>query len=158
MKKFALALMTTAVAVFGFGAVAQAQYGTAPGVEVSPATAPPGGTVTVSVTGCTDGEVLTVTFNGATSTATCVASAATIVLTAPTTPGTFSGTITGSQGFSQPFQVVVAAAAVPPGGLPATGSGGVNSMMTIAGGLFAVGLGLFAVTQFRRRHAGAVVA
>jgi hypothetical protein len=111
----------------------------------------------VTVTGCTAGEVLTVTFNGATSTATCVASAGTtIVLTAPTAAGTYPGTIVGSQGFSQPFQVVVVAAASPPGGLPATGSGGVNSTMTVAAGLFAIGLGLFGVTQLRRRQAAVV--
>lgn len=153
MKKFALALMTTAVAVFGFGAAAQAQYGSTPAVEVSPPTVVPGGDVTVSVTGCTSGEILTVTFNGDTTTDTCVASSsATIVITAPSGPGTYGGTVVGSQGFSQTFQVVVVAAASPPGGgLPATGSG-INSTMTVAAGLFAMGLGLFGVTQFRRRQ------
>lgn len=173
MKKFALALMTFAVAVFGFGVVAQAQYGSTPAVEV-PASVTPGGTFSLNIAGCTPGETLTVTFNGATTTASCVASAtlgsfvaqalvaqvgaggATVTLTAPTVPGTYPGTVAGNQGFSQTFQVVVAAAATPPGGLPATGSGGIDTTMMVGAGLFAVGLGLFAVTQFRRRSAPVV--
>ena len=77
MKKFALALMASAALVFGFGAVAQAQYGSA-SVTFNVSSATPGQTITISITGCTPGETITVSVNGAVvGTAICQASALT---------------------------------------------------------------------------------
>ena len=78
---------------------------------------------------------------------------ASVDLTAPTAAGTYPGTVVGTLSFDQPFTVVVVAPVTPPGGLPATGSGGIGTTTTVAIGLFAVGLGLFAVAQVRRRQA-----
>jgi LPXTG-motif cell wall-anchored protein len=174
MKKFALALMAASALVFGFGAVAQAQYGSASATfNVSSAT--PGQSITVTITGCTPGETLTITVNGVAVTATCSASAltqgsvlglglvqqtatsATATITAPTTPGTYPVVITGSRGFSFTTSLTVVAATTPPvttpgGGLPATGSSGISTTTGIAIGLLVVGAGLFVVAQVRRRQ------
>lgn len=175
MKKLALVLMAVSATLFGFGMVAEAQYGTATGTfTVTPPNPGAGTTVTFTVTGCTPGETLTFTLNNVVlGTAVCQAPArlttgaivglllpqqagtgsATFTTTVPTTPGTYTYTVTGNQGFSRSTVVTVAAAATPPaGGLPATGSGGINQTMMAAAGLFAVGLGLFAVTLIRRRQ------
>lgn len=169
MKKFALAMMAASALVFGFGAAAQAQYGTR---SVVPSTATPttGQQMTVTITGCAPGETLTVTLNGGVvATVTCgtVASFA-----APATAGTYSGVVTGNRGFAGSFSIVASnptatslpdtgspvpatvapPATVPGGGLPATGSSGTSSMTTMAIGLMVVGLGLFAVAQVRRRQ------
>jgi hypothetical protein len=92
---------------------------------------------------------------GATATAVCTpAGTAVASLLAPATPGTYTGTATGvSSGVTASFTVVVQAAVTPPGGLPATGSGGISTTTGMAAGLFAIGLGLFGVAQFRRRQA-----
>ena len=154
MKKFALALLAASAAILGFGMVAEAQYGATPGVSVSPATVVSGGTVSITATGCAPSEVITFTITGGDSaTATCVDGTATAQLSVPTTAGTYPGTAVGSLGFNQAFSVVVTAAAVPPGGLPTTGSGGISTTTSIAVGLLAVGLGLFGVAQIRRRQA-----
>jgi hypothetical protein len=171
MKKLALAIMSAAIAILGFGVVAEAQYGARDGVTVSPSTVPASGNVTLTINGCTPGEVLTVTLEGnVVGTATCNAGAtlgsfvtagllsqagsgsATITFQAPAAAGTYNGTVVGNLDYNQAFQIVVIAASTPPGGLPATGSGGIDSTLAVALGLFAVGLGLFGVAQFRRRQ------
>ena len=154
MKKFALALTASALVMFGFAAPAAAQYDAEEATaSVSPASATPGGTITVTIENCEPGSTVVVDFNGSTSTVTADAGgSATATLTAPTAAGTYPGTATcGDQVAS--FSVVVAAAVTPPGGLPATGSGGLNATAGIAMGLLAVGLGLFGVTHVRRRNA-----
>ena len=176
MKKFALALMASAALVFGFGAVAQAQYGSAT-VTFSVSSATPGQTITITINGCTPGETVTVTLNGAVvATATCTAAggltqgsllgiglvqqtatSATATFTAPTTPGTYPVVVTGNRGYSVTTSLTVVAAATTPattpgGGLPATGSSGMGTTTSIAIGLLAVGAGLFFVAQVRRRQ------
>lgn len=179
MKKLALALMAISAALFGFGMVAEAQttgpYGGGTGtITFTPPNPGPGQTVTITITGCTPGERLTITINGVTvGTATCIASSnlstgavvgllmpqqtgtgqATITFTTPTAPGTYTIAATGDQGYSRSVILVIPAQAVPPAGaLPATGSGGINTMMLAAAGLFAVGFGLLGVTLIRRRQ------
>ena len=159
MKKFALALMTVTASVVGFGMSVEAQtpapapYNSGGGTAtVSPASSAPGGSVAIAVAGCPAGSTISVVFNGATSTVTASATGtATPTVTAPTTAGTFAGRATCGAVVSS-FSVVVAVPTVPGGGLPATGSGGIDATTSIAMGLFAVGLGLFGVTQVRRRQ------
>jgi hypothetical protein len=156
MKKLLVALAASLAVFFGMGGAAHAQYGGNSGVViVTPPTVAPGGTVTVTVTNCTPGERVDITVAGVSVSVTCgpdsVASAA---IPMPTTPGSYNGTAVGSvSGFTTSFVVTVVAPTVPPGGLPATGSGGIDTTTGIAAGLFAVGLGLFGVAQFRRRQA-----
>ncbi len=171
MKKLALAVMAVAVTVFGFGVVAEAQYGSTPQIAVSPSTVPASGTVTLTISGCTPGEVLTVRLEGQfLGTVQCRAGgtlgsfvaasllsqagtgSATFTFDAPGVAGTYTGTVVGNRGFNRSFQIVVLAPTTPPGGLPATGSGGIDSTMAVGLGLFAVGLGLLAVAGFRRRQ------
>ena len=155
MKKLALALFTISAVIFGSGMAAEAQipYRSSGGTAtVSPASAAPGGAVTVGITGCAPSSSVAVVFNGATSTVTAGATGtATATVTAPTTAGTFAGTATCGTVVAS-FSVVVAVPTAPGGGLPATGSGGIDATTSIAMGLFAVGLGLFGVTQVRRRQ------
>jgi hypothetical protein len=147
MKKLALGLIALSAVVFGFGNVAEAQYNTVDGTAtVTPTTTAPGGTVTVVMSGCTPGETVTFVLGSATTSATC-AGDGTAVASLPATGVT--------SGVAASFTVVVALAATPPGGLPATGSGGISTTTGIAIGLFVVGLGLFGVTQVRRRQAAA---
>ncbi len=176
MKKFALALMASAALVFGFGAVAQAQYGSASATFNFPSFSP-GQTVIITINGCAPGERITITVNGSVVTvAICAATtsltqgsllgiglvqqtatAATATFTAPSTPGTYSVGLTGDRGFSFTASLTVVAAATTPattpgGGLPATGSSGMGTTTSIAIGLLAVGAGLFFVAQVRRRQ------
>jgi hypothetical protein len=158
MKKLALGLIALSAVVFGFGNVAEAQYNTVDGTAtVTPTTTAPGGTVTVVMSGCTPGETVTFVLGSATTSATCAGDGTAVAsLPAPGTAGTYTGTATGvTSGVAASFTVVVALAATPPGGLPATGSGGISTTTGIAIGLFVVGLGLFGVTQVRRRQAAA---
>jgi hypothetical protein len=173
MKKFALALMAASAAIFGFGVVAEAQYGAVNAVVTAvPPVVTPGGQFRTTFTGCTPGESVTFVLVSSNARGACTGGAAlgsivglvlpaqqagtgsaTVELTAPGAPGVYNGTATTSQsGLTQPFTITVTQAVTPPGGLPATGSGGISTTMTVAGGLFAIGLGLFAVTQLRRRQ------
>ena len=154
MKKFALVLMASAAMVLGFGGVANAYPPGAGGATVAPASTLGGGTVTVTVS-CEPGESVTATLDGVTSApVVCPASGSAVLnITAPTTPGTYAGTTNGSvNGALGSFSVTVTA---PTTNLPATGSNGVSTMTIIALGLFAVGAGLFGVSQVRRRNAAA---
>ncbi len=106
----------------------------------------------VTVSSCAANSPVLVVFNGATSTVTADASGnATANVTAPSAAGTYPGTATCGDVVAS-FSVVVAAPTTPPGGLPATGSGGIDTTTGIAMGLLAVGLGLFGVTLVRRRQ------
>lgn len=165
MKKFALALMAVSASIFGLSAVANA-YPPAPDAnEVSAITA--GGPFTVEV-GCAPvGDDVVFTFNTAVIADVCAAptgpasllsvapaaGSASATFTAPTAPGTYTGTYTGAA--TGTWTVVIAAPVVPGGGLPATGSNGTSTMTIIAFGLFAVGAGLFGVSQVRRRTVAA---
>jgi len=175
MKKFALALMAASALVFGFGAVAQAQYD-ADSVVPSDSTPTPGQQITLTVAGCAPGEIITFTINGSVvATATCVVaaratendetSAALVIRTAavasfaaPLTPGAYTVLATGNRGFVASVAILVSGptatsvVTVPGGGLPPTGSSGTDSMTSMAIGLLVVGLGLFVVAQVRRRQ------
>jgi hypothetical protein len=161
MKKFVVALAASLAIFFGIGGAAHAQtpaptpyVGTTVIVTVSPPTAVPGGTITVTITNCTPGEIVTVSVGGVSVQVTCDAvGVASASVSMPTTPGTYTGTATGSiSGVTTTFTVTVMAPVTPPGGLPATGSGGIDTTTGIAAGLFAIGLGLFGVAQLRRRQ------
>jgi len=179
MKKFALALMVASAALFGFGAVASAQYPT----SLTVGTPSAGGPFASTYTNCVNGE--TITFSQPQSTpasisVVCAGRSATANFTnAPTATGTYTVTAGGptSPARTQSFSISGAAATtlpatattlpatggadgagagvpatVPGAGLPATGSNGIGTSTTIAIGLLAVGFGLFAVAQVRRRQ------
>jgi hypothetical protein len=129
MRKFALALMSAAALVFGFGIAAQAAYPPGNVGITNPSTVMPGGTFTVSmkcvpgagnVTFSINGTTVTLNitvpcnapdavsgslmgFLGQTATGT-----ATGTMTAPTTPGTYQGTgIQAGGAASADFTIVV---------------------------------------------------
>ncbi len=170
MKKFALALMASAAMVLGMGVVANAYPPGAGVVTVSSSTVGPGAPFTVSAT-CQPGEIVTFVFEGDTVTVTCGAAGsagtasmlslssagiASATFTAPTEPGTYTGTTNGSlTGDLGSFTITVAAPTTPGSGLPATGTDGTSTMTLIAIGLFAVGAGLFGVSRFRSRTVAA---
>jgi hypothetical protein len=161
--------MAASAAVFGFSLVAQAQYPPpAVAISVDDPTPAPGQTITVTFQGCTPGETVNFVLVASNSAGQCSAAAAglsllmqapvsgtaTGQLTAPTAPGTYTGSATGAtSGQTASFTVTVSQAAAPPGGLPATGSGGISTLNMIAIGLLVIGAGLFAVSQIRRRQA-----
>lgn len=171
MKKFALALMASAAMVLGFGAVASAYPpGAGAPVITNGGALAPGAEFTVTAECQPVGAQVTFEFQGVTLVVECVAATgsasllgsflgtapaagtATATFTAPTAPGTYTGTYTGAAVGT--FSVTVAAPVTPGGGLPATGSNGTSTMTIIAIGLFAVGAGLFGVSQVRRRTVG----
>lgn len=168
MKKFALALMASAAAIFGMGMVANAYPPGGQSITISDDTPPAGSTFTVTAA-CTAGEDVTFTLGGSTDTESCsattagftlfatpAAGSATGTLTAPTTAGTFTGTASGTiSGDLGTFAVTVAAQTAPTDSLPATGSDGVGTTTWIAAGLLLAGLGLFGVASMRRRSATA---
>jgi LPXTG-motif cell wall-anchored protein len=170
MKKFAVSLIATVVGVFGFGAVAGAQYGASPfTVVASPTTVGPSEVVTVTVQGCEPGENLIATLGEQSDDATCEGASglgsttnrqtqvstgnATMTVTAPPALGTYTGTVTGESNSATFTITVIAQSAAPTGSLPQTGSNGIGTTTTIALGLLAVGVGMLAVTQIRRRRA-----
>jgi len=169
MKKFALALMAAAAAVFGAGMVANAYPPIPDSVTVSQSTVEPGGTFEVTAP-CVVPEEVTFTFEGLPLDVRCTSAvvqpgfmllqqsspdgAATATLTAPTAAGTYTVTVTGStSGSIGTATITVQAATDPGGGLPATGSDGISTTTMIAAGLLVVGLGLFGVATMRRRQA-----
>ena len=167
MKKFALALMASAAAVFGVGMVADAYPPQVDDVTVDDSPPTAGGTIPVSAP-CVIPEEVTFTLGASSATATCGPAAtgafallgqttpdgvATAQLTAPDTAGTFTVTVTGTtSGAIGTISVTVAAATTPGGGRPATGSDGIAATTWIAGGLWIVGLGLFGAATMRRRQ------
>ncbi|MEM9514927.1 MAG: LPXTG cell wall anchor domain-containing protein [Actinomycetota bacterium] len=142
-----------AVAV-GVGQAASAQYDISAGG--SPTT--PGGETQVAVNGCQPGEQVTVNLPGFTPPTQTVGTNgegnAFVSFDAPDQTGTFPGTAECGV-LTTNFSVTVDPApppTTPSGGLPDTGSSGQGSTALIAGGLLAVGLALFAVSQVRRRQ------
>ena len=153
MKRLALALTVTITAFLGLGQMASAQY------DASASSVTADGKTTVTYTGCTDGETITFTLPGATpetATALCADGTASVVFSLSPTTAT-SGTAVGTTSPSVTFTVAslpatTVPATTPSGGLPATGSDGVNTTTGLAIGALVVGLGLFAVAQVRRRQ------
>jgi hypothetical protein len=173
MKKFALGLVIAAVAVFGSGVAAQASTYPPSGTVEAPPQVVPGGSIEAKITGCAPPEVITFVLQDDEKTAICVEAAAkksgfaaltvatgtgtaSVTFTAPSTPGTYVITATGSAGFQGSTTTTVAAAsatpAIPAGGLPATGTDGISTITMMAIGFFAVGGGLLVVSQMRRRQ------
>ncbi|MEM1335965.1 MAG: hypothetical protein AAGG08_21155 [Actinomycetota bacterium] len=177
MKKFALALMAAAAAVFGVGMVADAYPPPVSSPTIDDPTAVDGQTVTIQIP-CVPPETVTLTIvfdltnaTIATLTDECEPTAApgfallgsatatgvaTFTVTAPSTVGGYTATATGSaSGALGAVTFTVSAASTPTGGLPATGSDGIGTTTWIAGSLLLVGLGLFAVATVRRRQPAA---
>lgn len=175
MKKIALAFLSAAALVFGFGVVADAQYGAGGTSTVSPTNPGPGGTFTMTLNGCEPPETVqyTLTLNGSqvdSASAPCASSlslgsiigllaqasangTSSAQLTLGVTPGSYIATATGlTSGVTSSQTLTVVGTPTPPaGGLPVTGSGGMGPTTQVAIGLLVVGLGLFAVAQIRRR-------
>lgn len=150
MKKFAIAAMAVSATVFGFGSAASAAYPPPDvTVSVSSQTPPEGSNITATISGCVEGEEATFVLGSSTSTGVTSGGTASGVLTVPNTPGSYTGTATCASGAQASFAVAVP---TPTGGLPATGSSGVGSIVTISIILLLVGAGLFAASQIRRRQ------
>jgi hypothetical protein len=171
MKKLALAAMTAAAAVFGFGVVAEAQYDAVNAIVTAvPPVVTPGGQFRTTFIGCTPGESVTFVFVSSNAKAACKSGAsrgpqglalaaqantgtASVELTAPQAVGLRTGMATTSHSeLSASFAITVIAAAAPQTELPTTGSGGIGATSGVAVGLFAIGLGLFGVSRYRRRQ------
>ena len=180
MRRLALVLFAASAAVLGVGLVAEAQqYPPDFTITVDDSTPEPGGPVVATVTGCTDGETVNFVLEASKAQGTCTAggggtamamafigapatTTASGNLTAPTAPGTYDVTGTGQTSeLTATTQITVAAAAPATptapasGALPSTGSGSTNTTVLIAGGLFAMGAALFAVSRFRHRQPNA---
>lgn len=153
MKKLitcAAALATTAFMSAGVADAYPPYPPTAATVTVSDSTPAPGGSVTVTVSGCTEGEAVTFQLEGDTAVVICGADGtAAGTLDVPATAGTFNGTATlGSDGEVLAFSVVVTA---PTATIPRTGTDSTQTTGMVA--LLFVGLGgaLYAGTRVRRR-------
>jgi hypothetical protein len=151
MKNLTFALIALAAGLFGTGATSNAYLSGAGVVTARPAVVAAGGEVTVSAT-CAAGETVTASLVSATSSAVCGAeSAVEIMIAAPAAAGYFEGPVTGSNvGVIGSFNVTVSVAATQPGLLPAPGSNG-STAMTLALGVFVVGVGLFGLSRLRSR-------
>jgi LPXTG-motif cell wall-anchored protein len=150
IKKFAMAIMAVSATVLGFGGAANAAY--PPDdvtVTVSSKTPPSGSTITATIEGCVDGESATFVLEGSTATGVTTGGTASGQLKVPTAPGSYTGSATCASGASANFAITVP---TPSGGLPATGSSGINSTVAMSAILLLVGVGLFAVSQIRRRQ------
>jgi LPXTG-motif cell wall-anchored protein len=169
-------LATAAVliaAVVGLGAPASAQpYPPVTPTVTAPSTVLPGATFVVVFNGCQLGETVNVTFTGVTVATSCTGAggtgrlmqaaggSASVTLTAPTAPGTYTITATGlTSGFTASTTITVVAQTTTTaatggggGGLPTTGSDS-SSTVWIAGTAVIVGAGLLAVGLKRRRPA-----
>ena len=172
MKRLAAVLMIAGAAVLAGHSIASAYPVGGPTAGTSAPTTVAGSTFTVAVNPCDVGSIWTFTFQGTTVSATCTAAnhgafllgiiapatgTASATFTAPTAPGTYSGTATSGT-TTLTFSIVVQQAAPPAepgGGIPATGSDSTTPTVTIAVVLLVVGAGMFGVAHLRRRSASA---
>ncbi|TDT18491.1 hypothetical protein BDK89_4112 [Ilumatobacter fluminis] len=140
MKRLMAGIAIATAATMAGGAVQAQDNGynvNDPTVAVAPPSTTPGGTFNVNVDDCIVGETATYTFQGQNKTATCVGASAdslteaivaggtaTASFTAPTSAGTYNGTVALDQSaVSLPFQIQVQAATVTvSNGSPAPGS------------------------------------
>lgn len=161
MRKIAVLVMAGVALILGTGAAAGAQDPPYPpdddALVLSPGTVAPGGTFSVTLTGCTDGEEVVFTVSGDSDTATCVGGSATGTLTAPTAPGTYTVTATSPTASASATLTVAADDDDDDGDdgddgdeLPATGSDSAP-IAQLAGGALLAGIGLVGVAWYRRR-------
>ncbi len=175
MKKLAVAL-TAVIALFGFGALAHAQY--TPSVS-APGTVNPGQAFNATVSGCQGNSAYTWSFDGQAGGGTTDASGgATIALTAPTAPGDYPVVVNCSGSTASTNVGVVDPSAAPTNGgnggngggsaaaptaggtgggtvagtIPATGSDSIQTGLLIGAGAVIVGLGLLGTAHIRRRQ------
>ena len=178
MKRRIAALIMAGAAVGG-SAIAEAGSNypgdNDPVVTVSASQVVTGGTFNATVTDCIPGENVQWNFNGQTPTTQCLGASSsgfaffqsvgggtsTATFTAPTAPGTHSGTATLTQsGETLTFTINVVASvtttttpvttATPSPNIPATG-GSATTTITVAAVLLAAGAGLYFVSMARRR-------
>jgi LPXTG-motif cell wall-anchored protein len=157
MRKIAVLVMAGIGLILGTGAVAGADPYPVDdeSLVLSSSTVAPGGTFSVTLNGCTDGEEVVFTVSGDSDTATCVGGSATGTLTAPTAPGTYTVTATSPTASATATLTVVAADDDDDDGddgdeLPATGSDSAP-IAQLAGGALLAGIGLVGVAWYRRR-------
>ncbi|MFK7917841.1 MAG: LPXTG cell wall anchor domain-containing protein [Ilumatobacter sp.] len=176
MKKLALAFTAAAAVVLGSAGVADA-YPTPPPPVIDDVTPGAGEEVTVKVE-CMLEETVTMVFTStifpfgefrssitevcgpAPSSGSLVnAGEAVFTFNAPTEPGSYSATATGSISgalgvisFAVSGPATTDAPTTPVGGLPATGSDGTQTMTMVAGGILVAGLAMFGVATARRRQ------
>lgn len=136
-----------------------------PSVATSTPTVVSGDEFTITVNGCELGSTWTFTFGDQTTTDTCqtammgfriaqTAGIASATFTAPTAPGTYTGTATSGT-TTLTFSVTIQGAGAPVDAgapLPNTGSDNTASTLAIAAALVAVGLCLVAVAYMRSRR------
>jgi alkaline phosphatase len=169
MKRL-FACMAVAAVPFAFGGAAVSAY--PPGAAVltlSPSTVAPGESFSATLTGCALGEVLEVSLVSDSDTATCSGPAgahrgimqqaggsASVTLTAPTEPGTYTVTATTPTVSATATLTVASSAPAPAPGtpLPVTGSDPAP-VVQWAVGLVLAGLGLAGVAYHRHRSAPA---
>ncbi len=159
MNKALIALMMVVGSLLAFGGPASAYPPDEPTVGVDNPSPTPGGTVTVTVENCESGTTVTFELGGSTDSVVSVDDTATGTVTAPSTPGSYTGTATcGADVLSFGVEVEAAAATTVPTTvapvLPPTGSDGSGSITTLAVGLLLAGLGLLGVARLRRRSIG----
>ena len=174
MKKIALILTALGVLLVGAGVsntAAAYPVGETTDIVTNVPTVIPGGTFNATVTNCLPGETVVFVFEGVSRSVTCDPTTlqASFPFVAPTTPGTYQvcADLTGNgatvpSGVTRPrticttIEVVATGPTVPPtvpgGGLPGTGSSGVDTNLALAGTLLVVGLGLLVVAGIRRRE------
>jgi alkaline phosphatase len=172
MRRLLVMVTLTAACVMGVSATTSA-YPIGPTLALSATTVAPGAPFSATFDGCILGETVSVSIEGGDSdSATCAGPAgssrwisqepggtATVTLTAPTVPGTYTVTGTTSEsGLSATATLTVAAAAPAPGApapgqLPTTGSDSSVPIAQIAAGVLIAGVGLAGVAMYRRRPA-----
>jgi hypothetical protein len=141
-------LVLAATPVVLVGATAVAQYPPGLGTLVlSPTTVTTGGTFTATLTGCTTGDVIGFSLVSDGDTATC-ASVASVTLTAPATPGTY--TVFASVADESVTATLTVVGIDEDENLPDAGSDSLP-IVRIGTGLLLAGLGLVGVAWYRRR-------
>mgnify|MGYP001822105739 CR=1 FL=1 len=176
MKKLSLILTALGVLLVGAGlsntVAASFDYpvGQPPDIITDVPTVGTGGNFNATVTNCLPGETVTFIFEGVERTTTCDPNTlqASFPFVAPMTPGSYQvcAVLTGDgatvpPGVTRPstvcttIEVTASGPTVPPtvpgGGLPGTGSSGVDTNLALAGTALVVGLGLLIVAGIRRR-------
>ena len=180
MKRLVLTLMVAVATLLGVSALAPSgivgayPVGSSSVITTDVPSIPPEGTFTATVENCLPGETVNISFDMVMIPTTCDPTTlqASASFVAPTATGTYEvcAELTGSnatvpQGVVRPRTIctsiqVAASGPVPPpvipgGGLPATGSSGLDTTTTSAAVLLGAGVMLLVVSQVRRRRSAA---